>query len=286
MKTIGLISTYFSGYIFPQIISGAESVLRDRGYRLMLYTTDNDKKKEKQGLEMMLESELSGLIIEPTKSAQENVNAPLFAELERKGLPYTMISGTYEGLNAPCLRVDDEQAAFIATEHLIQLGHRIIAGFFKIDDMQGLSRMKGFIRAHQKHQIPVPSQLIKQYTTEQSQQKPAKDAFTLLQSAQRPTAFVCYNDWYAVHMLEVTRQMGLNVPDDISVVSFDDSELAIATEVKLTSVSHPKERLGQRAALHIIDMIEGRKSMGLDHIFVEEPELIIRNSTTGIQLQN
>lgn len=283
MKTIGLINTYFSGYIFPLIISGAENVLRDRGYRLMLFSTNNDKKKEKQGLEMMLESEVSGLIVEPTKSAQENINAPLFAQLGEKNIPYVMISGAYKGLNAPCLRADDEQAAFIATEHLIQLGHRVIAGFFKIDDVQGLNRMKGFIRAHQKHHIPIPSHLIKQYTTEQSQQKPAKDAFTLLQNVQRPTAFVCYNDWYALHMLEVMRQMGLNVPDDVSVVSFDDSEMAVATEVKLTSVSHAKEKLGELAARHLIDLIEGRKTMGLEHIIVEEPELIIRNSTTMLK---
>lgn len=282
MKTIGLMSNYFSGYIFPQIISGAERVLRDRGYRLMLYTTRNDKAKEKQGLEMMLESGVSGLIIEPTRSAQDNVNAPLYAELSRRGIPYVMISGTYEGLSAPCLRADDERASFLATEHLIELGHRVIAGFFKIDEIQGIDRMKGFISAHQKHQIPVPSHLINQYTTDQAERKPEKDAFMLLQREQRPTAFVCFNDWYAIAMLEVTRQMGLQVPDDVSVVSFDDSEMAVATEVKLTSVSHAKEKLGEQAAQHIIDIVEGRKHMELYHIIVEEPKLIMRSSTTKL----
>ena len=75
------------------------------------------------------------------------------------------------------------------------------------------------------------------------------------QNNERPTAFVCYNDELAVHLLEAVRTLGLQVPQDISLVGFDDSPLAMATGVKLTTLSHPKTELGSDAAELLIDMM-------------------------------
>src|SRR5690554_1418347 len=136
-KTIGLITTYISDYIFPHIIRGAESVLRQKGYRLLLSSTDNDKNKERESLEAMMDYPLSGLIIEPTKSALDNQNSQYYLQLDFNKIPYLMINECYPELMCPALKMDDEQGGFLATEHLIQLGHRNIAGFFKTDDLQG-----------------------------------------------------------------------------------------------------------------------------------------------------
>ncbi len=286
-KTIGVITTYISDYIFPLIIRGAESTLSAKGYRLLLASTDNDKHKEKQSLEMMMDYPLSGLLIEPTKSALENRNHHYFLQLEYKKIPYVMINERYPELNCPCLQVDDEMGSYLATEHLIQLGHTKIAGFFKTDDRQGIRRLEGFTRAHQEYNLNQIDILVHKYTTEVRSFKPLEAAFSYLHQKDRPTAFVVYNDQLAIQILEVARQSGVIVPDDLSIVSFDDSNLAVATEVKLTSVSHPKNNLGIAAANRLIDLIENPMTVLIENNTnfnrsIEKPSLIVRQSTRRI----
>jgi GntR family transcriptional regulator of arabinose operon len=124
----------------------------------------------------------------------------------------------------------------------------------------------------------VPEAVI-HYTTEEKKTKPYEKALSLISKSEgnRPTAFVCYNDELAVHILEAVRQAGLTVPEDVSIVGFDDSFWATATEVKLTTLTHPKTDLGTRAADMLIDRIEGKEAAADEYIF--EPELVIREST-------
>ncbi|QGQ96331.1 GntR family transcriptional regulator [Paenibacillus psychroresistens] len=280
IQTIGVVTTYISDYIFPLIVRGAEAVLRDKGYRLVLSSTDNDKQKEKECLISMMSQPLSGLIIEPTKSAEGNPNLSYYLSLDYQKIPYIMINERYPEMDCAYVRIDDENGGFLAAEHLIQLGHSRIAGFFKTDDLQGVNRLKGFIRAHHQYQIPLLPEMVIGYSTEEKQTKTHDAAMQLLgQLEDRPTALVCYNDGLAVNLLEVVRKLGLSVPEDLSMVGFDDSALATATEVKLTTLTHPKTEMGVAAADLLIAMIE-QKPMNrspLQRIFV--PELVIRSST-------
>lgn len=280
-KTIGIVTTYISDYIFPLIVRGAEAELRSRGYRLMLCSTDNDKEKERESLDLMLSHPLSGLIIEPTKSAEGNPNLHYFLSMDVSQIPYIMINERYPETDCPCVKVDDEKGGFLAAEHLIKLGHRHIAGFFKTDDLQGIQRLKGFIRAHREYQVPLAPDAVIRYTTEEKAAKPFGAAAELLAKAERPTAFVCYNDELAVRLLEAVRQAGLRVPEDLSMVGFDDSFLATATEVKLTTLFHPKTELGVKAAELLLHMIEKERGPLPESVYVYEPELVIRNSTLG-----
>lgn len=278
---IGMLTTHISDYIFPHIIQGAEARLREEGYSLLLSSTGNDKEKERENLEQMLRQPLGGLIIEPTRSAQGNPNLQLFLSLDVHHIPYIMINERYPELHCPCLKLDDEAGGFIAAEHLIKLGHRRIAGFFKTDDLQGANRLKGFIRALHKHRLPLEEGTVTNYASEEKHNVPYEAALAMLKSAERPTAFVCYNDELAVLMLEAARQLGLSVPDDLSIVGFDDSPLATATEVKLTTLSHPKEKMGIRAADMLLGMIKGRGPLSPADI-VYKPELVLRGSTRAV----
>ncbi|MDQ0192662.1 GntR family transcriptional regulator [Paenibacillus wynnii] len=275
---IGMMTTHISDYIFPHIVRGAEAQLRSGGYSMMLSSTDNDKDKERENLELMLSQPFKGLIIEPTKSAQGNPNLNLYLSLEIHRIPFIMINERYPELHCPCLKLDDEAGGFMAAEHLMELGHRDIAGFFKTDDLQGANRLKGFTRAFHKHRLPLGKDTITHYTTEEKHTVPYKAALTMLQQQQRPTAFVCYNDELAVLLLEAARQTGLSVPDDLSIIGFDDSSLATATEVKMTTLSHPKMEMGVQAASMLIDMMEKRTPEAPKDI-IYKPELIIRGST-------
>lgn len=277
--TIGVLTTYISDYIFPLIVRGAEATLRSRGYQLLLASTDNDKVKERESLEMMLAQSVSGLIIEPTKSAEGNPNESYYRALEAQGIPYIMINERYAELDCPCLKVDDELGVYKAVEYLILGGHRHIAGFFKTDDLQGVNRMNGFIAAHQHYQLPFRDEDIVSYRTEEKSFKPLSMATSMLNQANRPTAFVCYNDELAIRMLDIVREASLQVPEDLSIIGFDDSFLATATEVKLTTIVHPKIELGIKAAELLIDIKERKIDIHSVGVVNYEPELIIREST-------
>lgn len=276
--TVSMLTTYISDYIFPHIVRGAEGTIRQHGFGLMLSSTDNDKARERDNLQLMLSQQVRGAIIEPTKSAQGNPNLDLYLALQVHNIPFVMINERYPELHSPCLKIDDEQAAYEAAHYLIGLGHTYIAGFFKTDDLQGANRMKGFVRAHRDHRLPLLSGSVTHYATESALALPYETALALLQQEKRPTALFCYNDELAVRLLEVARQLNLSVPGDLSVIGFDDSPLATATETKLTTVAHPKQQMGIDAANLLLDMIAGgQEYVAQDHIY--KSELIIREST-------
>lgn len=194
VKTIGIITTYISDYIFPHIVRGAEAELRSKGYRLLLSSTDNNKEKEMESLRLMTSQPLSGLIIEPTKSAEGNPNLGYFLSLQERGIPYLMINEKYRELECPCLKVDDESGGYMAAKHMLEKGHTSIAGFFKRDDLQGVNRLKGFLRAHREAGIsPAPERVIT-YTTEQKADLPLKRAVEML----RLPAEVGRRQWWAI----------------------------------------------------------------------------------------
>jgi GntR family transcriptional regulator of arabinose operon len=281
-KYIGIITTYFSEYIFPSIIRGAESYLQSKGYTLLLASTNNNYENEKICLENFLDKQVSGIIVEPTKSAHANPNLHYYLELEKREIPYVMINAAYQELSAVSVTIDDIRGGFLATEHLLSLGHKRIVGIFKTDDLQGVGRMKGYLNAHRHYRQTVQPELVLTYATEEQNDRPQALVKQLLEQGltERPSAIFCYNDQLALIILDAIRELGLRVPQDISLVGFDNSHLAQATEVKITSLSHPKSKLGEEAAKRVVMMIENpAHAKGLTAESIYQPELILRSST-------
>ncbi|MGE5581040.1 MAG: GntR family transcriptional regulator [Bacillota bacterium] len=278
--TIAVITTYISDYIFPTIIRGIDEVFSSSGYTLALANTSNDKVKEAQCLANFLNrDDIAGFIVEPTKSAKENTNAPYFKELSRRGIPYIFLHAYYPDLDPAYIIMDDQQGSYTATKYLLQLGHRDIAGIFKADDIQGIKREAGFKTALAEDGVAFKPALLGRYETEQLLFYPYQFVKSTLHKLPRPTAIVCYNDQIALKVMEAIRDEGLRVPDDISVTGYDDSSLALAPEVKLTTIKHPKAEMGREAARLIIDMVEKRVERPR---FTYQPELIIRNSCRNL----
>ncbi|QGH36573.1 GntR family transcriptional regulator [Gracilibacillus salitolerans] len=289
-KNIALITTYLSDYIFPSIIRGAESYLSKEGYQVSLFSTNNDHDNERKFLEKILMQHFDGVIIEPTRSAISNPNINYYLNLERQHIPYLMINAYYDELEPFHIVVDDEKGGLIQTEHVIELGHRNIVGFFKNDDIQGTKRMKGYLKAHRKHNIEIFPNNIVTYNTEEKSSKPIEMLKQILSEPKdkRPTAIVCYNDELAIKLLDVLREAHLKVPEDISIVGFDDSFMAELTEVKLTTVSHPKSEMGELAAKVILDMVKrnkgSKRQQNMENDLIRfDPELTIRNSTAPLK---
>jgi len=141
-RIVAVMTTYISDYIFPDIIFGIEEVLSAEGYSMLLSNTNNNKEKETQLLKNIIAHDVCGLIIEPTRSALTNINQPLFEELRTKGIKIVFINATYPDVPGASVLLDDERGGFIATEYLLQLGHKRIAGIFKRMTSRGSSGAK------------------------------------------------------------------------------------------------------------------------------------------------
>lgn len=277
-KTIAVVTTYISDYIFPHIINGIEEVVSSKGYTLSLASTNNNKKLESEFLKKFIEQNVSGMIIEPTKSAEGNPNLEYFEKMDQKRIRYIMFHATYPNLNPAFVVMDDLKGGYLATNYLIQLGHRKIAGIFKSDDLQGVKRQKGYINALQEAGIQPDDELIGNYTTENLDYYPYQFTRYLLNTT-KPTAIVCYNDQAAMRVIDAIKDSGLKIPDDISVVGYDDSPLATASDIKLTTIRHPKKEMGKQVAKFMLDMLD---KSDYKPQYVYEPELIVRTSCKNI----
>lgn len=287
-KNIGVITTYISEYIFPQVINGIDEVLSQSGYSIILKNTGNDHLKEVVCLKDILSKDIAGLIVEPTRSALYTQNIKYYEALDSYGIPYVFIHGCYDQLNGkPCVLVDDTGGMYELVRYLVKTGHRSVCGIFKADDAQGLNRHKGYVKALSESGLNYDPEKVIWFHTEDRSTKPFAVLKNMIANGVKIDAVACYNDEIAFETVKLLTEAGLKVPWDISVTGFDDSYLAQSCSVRLTTVRHPKKELGFEAASMVLKLIsEGYGGDG-SHINnanqmvkVFKPEIILRDSTS------
>ena len=256
---IALIMTYLDGYIFPRTIQSIENILFKAGYTVQIAFTNNLIDRERRILEDILEKdEVAGVIVEATKSALPNPNLHFYKKLMERKIPVLFINCFYEALKTPHVSMNDKQAGKIATSYLIQKGHKKITGIFKLDDGQGHLRYAGFGEAMNEAGLAYDESKILWVDTEDT-----KDFFKLKDKIKERlnghTALVCYNDDVAFNLIKLLKEVGIRIPEDLSVTSVDDSELAVLGDVKLTSVPYPMEKLGIKAANNLLELIHNSR---------------------------
>ena len=208
-KNIAVVTTYISDYIFPRLIQGMDNVLSESGYSIILKNTANSRQKEARCLEELLKKDIDGLIIEPSKSEMICKHRNLYQNLDKFEIPYVFIQGIYSEMrDKPHILMDDAQGGYLVTKYLLELGHKKIKGFFKADDMQGLERHKGYVKALQESGIAYDPDDVVWFHTEDRKVKPALMAKEMVQSGQLPDGIVCYNDQIAVQVMEELEKMG------------------------------------------------------------------------------
>jgi GntR family transcriptional regulator of arabinose operon len=277
---IGVVSTYFSDYIFPHIVTGIESVLNNSGCTMQLTITHNQVSEERQALKAMLANGVRGLIVEPSKSALPNPNRELYDKLRANNIPIVFFNAKYPWSDLPCVAMDDEAAGRIVTDHLFACGHRQIAGIFALDDIQGHLRYSGFINSCLANGVNDSERNVYWFAASDRDAMSGGAREKLLELLHGKTAVVCYNDKLAIRVLGLCRENGLKVPENISVVGIDDSRYASICEVPLTTVHHPHRLLGEAAASTILEMIKNRSFTAENKTFM--PELIVRNSVARL----
>jgi GntR family transcriptional regulator of arabinose operon len=278
-KNIVVITTYISEYIFPKVIQGIDNVLSNNGYSIMLKNTNNNTEKEALYLEEILGKNIEGLIVEPTKSALYSNNLKYYEALDNHKIPYIFIHGFYQQLEDKShVVLDDTEGMRLAVEHLISLGHKKIVGIFKADDIQGLNRHKGYAKALSEAGMLYEPDNVIWFHTEDKNIKPYSVIKHMIQIEEGIDAIACYNDEIAFRVYELLNSIDIKVPEEISITGFDDSYFSSNCPVKITTVSHPKERLGETAAEILMHILNSDKTQGIPVQKVIVPELIIKES--------
>lgn len=278
---VAAMMTYVDGYIFPSIISEMERVLSREGYSLQISFTNNTVERERTILNNFLkDNTIDGIIAEATKSGIPNPNLDIYRQLQNKGIPIIFVNCYYPELKAIHVSMDDYLAGKIATEHLLQCGHRKIGGIFKLDDGQGHKRYEGYISALMERDIKIDDSRICWIDTV-GLQGMKREADHYMRRLKDCTACVCYNDEVAVKLVNICKASGVQVPEELSVVGIDDSDLAVYCDVPLTSVKNPVDELAKKIAVNILALLEGKK---VSESVELKPELVVRNSTRIIDI--
>lgn len=276
---VAVMTTYVDEYIFSAIIKGIEHELSKAGYGMQVSFTNNTVEKERFILKNILEKGMvDGLIAETTRSGLPNPNLDIYEKIMKKGIPVLFINSHYTGLDAPYVSLNDKMAGKMITNHLLKCGHRNIAAIFKADDGQGHQRYAGYIEALMEADIKIRSQSVVWVDTDEVYNM-REDAGWILRRIKGCSACVCYNDEVASSLVAICLEQGIRVPEDLSIISIDDSNLANYCEVPLTSAKNPVEDLGKIAALEMLELLKG---IPVPKVTELDPEIINRNSVKMI----
>lgn len=253
---IGMIIPDITNPFFPAVVRGAEDVAFSNGYRLILCNTDNDHDKELIHLNELRTYLPAGLIVIPSNFSDLTAQAESY---RRAGAGVVCIDRLPTNWSGDSVTADNEAGAYNATRYLIQLGHRKLAtitGPLHLTNAQ--ERLAGFKRAMHESRLD----LAPEYAQETSFDKRGghAKALILLRLIPRPTAIFAGNDMIALGALLAIREAGLRCPEDISLIGFDDLDLAEFTNPSLSSVSQSGYELGTTAARLLLERREGDKS--------------------------
>ena len=260
-NVVGVMFTVISGYICADIFNGLESVLSKHGYGIQLELSHCTVENEAKFIRRMLKSNVAGLILEPTKSGFPTPNAKLFQKLDEENIPYVFVNSCYSNVKANAVVWNDEKVAFHMTRHLIKTGHPNIACFFRFDEMQGIQRYMGYINGLHDCGLEVDENNICWYSINDEENFVTRNESSinrvLDRAIQSCSAIICYNDIIAATIINKLRSRGIVVPQQMTIVSFDNSNLVQFFGIDgFLSFDHPKAKLGEAAAKMLIRCIQ------------------------------
>lgn len=278
-RTIAVVTTYISNYIFPTILRSVEDVLSRNNCVPQLFATQNQVSLERKVLMSLLDAPIDGIIVEGTKTALPNPNLDLYRKLIDKQIPIVFINGCYPQLNDAVSVLDDNAGGGqMLVEYLAAKGHKKIAGIFKSDDMQGHGRYAGYAAGLQNAGLPLDDSLVQWYNTDARSYYLTNEVFSpVIRNWQAAgcTAIVCYNDDIACLMVSLLDKNGIAVPEEMSIVSFDNSYLTEISSIPLTSLSHTSTDVGTIAAQKLLALMNG------EHVVSEQIPWEIVQRTSG-----
>lgn len=255
-KTIGLIVSDIRNDFFGKIACGVENECQKNNWQMMLCSSHDQNTGDLSSLRMMMDNGVSGIILDmASDSTPESAEKFIRIALE-ENVKIVMIDRYFEGDGRRIVCMDHTTGGYLATEYLIRKGHRRIAcigGPRNLIDAG--QRMEGYRRALQFYKIPQDPDLVVYgcYTYESG----IAAARQLIERNVKADSLFAFNDMMAIGAMTQLRESGFRIPEDISVVGYDDIFLDRFLEIPLTTIHQPAEEMGKAAANIIISEAEG-----------------------------
>lgn len=271
-RTIGLVVLDVTNPFFTELARGAEEAARERDLLIILCNSDEDPEKEQRYLEVLEEQRVLGVLISAVDEKAAGVD-----RLRQRGTSVVLVETARP--NFCSVRADDIGGGELAAEHLIGLGHReLIYVSASLSVRQYRERLDGVRRAMARHGLPEGALTI----VEQGIKGSTVDGRLAGEQivARRPagTGIVCGNDLVALGLTAALLRAGVRIPDDVSVVGYDDIELAEQGALALTTIQQPKQSMGRTATQLLIEEADHGDRHAHQQI-VFQPELVVRETT-------
>jgi len=253
---LGMVIPDITNPFFPGVVRGVEDVAYKRSFRVILCNADNDPSKEESYVRELRAYHIAGLLIIPAAGTDISGHLRAYASAS---VPVVCIDRVPEGWKGDAVLVANAEGAYLATRHLIQMGHKrlaVIAGPLKLTN--AVERLKGFTRALNEAHIEIDPEFVQEALFDTASGYQA--ALRILRMLPRPTAIFACNDLMAFGVLQAARELGLRCPEDLSIAGFDSLEFTKFTDPSLTSVYQPGYQLGATSARLLLQRIDGMRS--------------------------
>lgn len=248
--TIGVVIPELNNIFCTEIITVMEDILRSHGYATIVCDCRTDKELEKEAMEFLMRKRVDGIINMPVDTQGENL-----LEFQKTGRPIVLIDRQVQGISCDCVLVDNQKAAEDAVSLLLEHGHReigIISGPREVYTAR--ERLAGYAAAHQKYKVPVQESLI--YHGDYTIQGGAKGVEKLVRQNPHMTAVFVTNYEMTMGAVIGGNELGIRIPEELSLVGFDNLQFARACTPKLTIVSQPTEGIAREVAGIMLKRLE------------------------------
>ncbi|MGF1687247.1 substrate-binding domain-containing protein [Photobacterium japonica] len=270
-RTFGMLVTTSTNPFFGEVVKGVERRCYQQGYNLILCNTEGDLARMHTNLDTLLQKRVDGLLLMCSEVEDNTLN--LFARHQ----PVPTVVMDWGPVDFPCDIIQDNShhGGYLATRHLIEQGHTQIGCITGPQDkLTAQQRLSGFIQAMEEADLPIHTPWIASGNFEC---EGGEEAFTTLcERGPLPTAMFVCNDMMAMGAINTAHKKGIVVPDDLSIVGYDDVKLAKYITPSLTTIHQPKYRLGQQAVDMLLDKIHSKRET--NSVVQLEPTLMQRDS--------
>lgn len=281
--TVGLVLGDLSNPYSTEIASSVRESLTARGFNLFICISEHSAKEDISAFDALVDHNVDGLIVATRSNTEGDERLAGFAD---RGIPVVVVGRDFHHPQVDSISADNLSGGFEVTQHLIDLGHERI-GFIgaTFSNRNNLKRLQGYLAALTEHGLPVDERLItgqKETISDAPGYSTAKIGYEgmkrLLSLPNRPTAVFARNDFTALGAMTAIKEAGLSIPQDIAIVGFDDTPMALHTVPPLTTVRQPMRLQGQLAAELLLKRIAREEQENTEQR-VLACELIIRQST-------
>ncbi len=273
--TIGAIVANILNPFSTSIIRGIEDTLQEAGFNLILCNADDDPAKERDYINMLVDKQVDGLIINTT-----GCNNPLIAQVNQQ-TPVVLIDRKAPEIDIDTVTVDSACGVRQAVDHMVSLGHRRIAMFTLPYDhiSPRLERVQAYQAALAGHRLPFREEWLIRTGGDETDVAAKLQALVGAGSpGSGPTAVFCANNLIAMSVVRALKKMRVPIPDKVSVLGFDDWDWAELIEPPITVVAQPVYAMGNKAALMLIKRLKAPRMSKKPVLIMFKPELVKRKS--------